>query len=501
MPPLTEVPELLIALDPAAAEPLHRQIYRGIRDGILAGRLGPGVRVPSTRRLAGQLGVSRSTLLVAFTQLSAEGYLVGTVGAGSRVPPELPTRHLERRRAAPPAGAPARPAARLSVRGEALATMPRVPGRRVPAARAFRSGIPPVGAFPLALWARLAARRQRRATHALLYHGTAAGYAPLREAIAGHLAAARGVRCTAEQVLVVSSTQEALELAARLLLDPGDTAWLEDPGWSGARGALVAAGAAIVPVPVDDEGLLVARGVALAPTARLAYVSPSHQYPTGATLSLARRLELLDWATRHDAWVLEDDYDSEYRYAGRPLAALQGLDDAGRVLYVGTFNKTLFPALRLAYLVLPPALVDTFRAARAIGAQHAATLDQAIVADFLVDGHYARHLHRMRALCRERRDALLAAAERALPGLLDFRHIETGLHLLAALPPHVDDAHAARLAAEHGIEAAPFSAFHLGPCVRGGFVLGYADLTPPEIDVAMDRLAEALGPLRRGVPC
>ena len=272
----------------------------------------------------------------------------------------------------------------ISERGRQLAEVPPGP-RLVPYPRAFWIGVPPVDVFPLALWRRLVARRQRCLSPAALHHGPAAGYGPLRDAIAAHLAATRGMRCTGDQVLVFSSAQEALELACRSLLDPGDSAWLENPAWSGARGALIAAGARIVPVAVDSAGIDVARGESAAPEARLAYVTPSHQFPLGVTQSLERRMALLGWASRAGAWILEDDYDSEFRYTGRPLTALHALDASARVLYIGTFNKTIFPALRLAYMVLPPSLVDPILAARRIGGQHSPAFAQHVVADFLAE--------------------------------------------------------------------------------------------------------------------
>jgi GntR family transcriptional regulator/MocR family aminotransferase len=263
------------------------------------------------------------------------------------------------------------------------------------------------------------------------------------------------MRCSLEQVIVLSSAQEALELATRALLDPGDPAWLEDPSWLGARGALTIAEVRIVPVPVDGDGLMVEHGIAAEPDARLAYVSPSHQYPIGVMLSLERRLTLLHWAARSGAWILEDDYDSEYRYAGYPLTALAGLDAAARVLYVGTFNKTMFPSLRLGYLVVPESLIEAFVAVRVIGVQHAPRIEQAILADFIAEGHYERHLRHTRAVCRERRDGLIAAANRELPGLLEFAQMETGLHTVGWLAPNVDDEAIAVAAGREGCGSEP----------------------------------------------
>jgi len=488
---------LLIPLDHESAEPLHRQMYQGLREAILSGRLHAGVRIPSTRWLADYLGVSRTTVLGAFDQLVAEGYIVGVVGSGSFVARQLPDHLLQVRRdvvaAEMPVGIAAPLADRIARLREAPHGADHLPGR-IPA---FRLGVPPVDAFPIALWSRLAAARYRTLEPSQLYHGAPRGMPALREAIVTHHAAARGVRCTPEQVIVVSSAQEAMDLAYRVVLNPGDAVWFEDPGYTGARGAVLAAGGRIVPVPVDANGLVVERGIAMAPTARLAYVTPSHQCPSGATMTVERRLALLDWATRSNGWILEDDYDSEYRYAGCPLTALQGLDVAARVLYIGTFNKTVFPALRLAYLVLPPGLVDAALAVRTLGAQHAPTIDQAILTDFLVEGHYARHVRAMRVVCRQRRDALIEAAEREAAGLVEVDRPDTGLHTVGWLPPGVDDREASAAAARHGVEAPALSSYsYAGPGGRSGLVLGYGGLRPPEIETGMRALAAALRTLR-----
>jgi GntR family transcriptional regulator/MocR family aminotransferase len=278
-----------------------------------------------------------------------------------------------------------------------------------------------------------------------------------------------------------------------VLLDEGDAAWIEDPAYLGARAALLGVGARLVPVPVDREGLDVAEGVARAPDARLAFVTPSHQFPLGVTMSLARRLALLEWAARAGAWVLEDDYDSEYRYAGRPLAALQGLDSAGRVIYLGTFSKVLFPGLRLGYLVVPPDLVDAFLGARGYAGFHSPALEQAVLADFIAEGHFARHIRRMRALYAARQAALVAAVERELPGRLDLRPSDAGMHLVGWLPEGVDDRLVARRARDHGLDVWELSALSIRPPRRGALLLGYAALDEDEIREGVRRLAVALG--------
>jgi GntR family transcriptional regulator/MocR family aminotransferase len=326
--------------------------------------------------------------------------------------------------------------------------------------------------------------------------GDLAGYRPLREAIATHVAAARAVRCDWRQVIVFSSTQQSLDLAARLLLDPGDSVWMEEPGYPGARAAFTASGARVVPVPVDGMGLSVSAGKTLAPATRLAYVTPSHQFPLGTTLSLARRLELLRWATEHEAWIIEDDYDSEFRYTGRPLASLQGIDGGERVIYAGTFNKIFFPSLRLAFLIVPEALVDSFTAARAATDGAPPTLLQGALADFIASGHLAAHIRRMRELYRSRRDALLDAASE-IGRLVALGPADTGLHVVAHLPDGADDRDIARRAHAQGLGAPPLSRYYLGPPSASGLLLGYAHEPPERIRQGIRTLARVLSASRK----
>jgi GntR family transcriptional regulator/MocR family aminotransferase len=337
----------------------------------------------------------------------------------------------------------------------------------------------------------LLGRRARLLVRGSLGYAHAAGLPMLREAIASYLGAARGVTCQPEQVIVVPGSQAALDLSCRLLLDPGDPAWIEEPGYLGARGALLAAGAAPVPVPIDAEGLDVAAGASLSP-ARLVYVTPSHQFPLGVTMSLRRRLELLAWAAAAGAWVLEDDFDSEYRYAGRPVAAMQGIDAAGRVVYVGTFSKTMFPALRAGYLVVPPALVDAFTVAVRITGHQMAVEVQAALADFLAEGHFATHVRRMRSLYAGRQERLVRALRRRLAGLLAVAPREGGMQLSALLPAGADDVAASRAVGSEGVVAPPLSMYHLGTPALRGLHLGYAGVPEREVEPAVDRLARGL---------
>lgn len=500
----SSAPATLVTLDRAVDEPLYRQCYAALRDAILGGRLAPEARLPSTRALAAEHRVSRNTIALAFDQLRAEGYLAARHRAGTFVSATLPDDLLRVRGRRPPV-APTGP-------NRALPTgMPAGwPDARddVPP-RAFRTGVPALDAFPARLWARLVARQWRRPA-ALLGYGDARGYEPLREAIAAHVAAARGAQCDAAQVVVVNGSQQGLALAARLLLAPGESAWVEDPGYPGVRAALAAshrgAGARIIGVPVDDDGIIVSAGMA-APgggDARAAFVSPSHQYPLGATMSVSRRLALLDWAVRRDAWVVEDDYDSEFRYASRPLPCLQGLDPAGgrRVIYVGTFSKTMYPALRLGYVIVPPALVDRFVAARAAEDRHSPTVEQAALAAFIADGHYARHVRRMRALYAERQAALLDAATEgsALGEYVEVAGSGAGMHLIGWLR-HGGvnaDVAVARAAREIGVDVQPVSPMAMTPGLlrRGALMLGYAGYTPAAMRAAAAKLARACARVR-----
>ncbi|MCI0569628.1 MAG: PLP-dependent aminotransferase family protein [Myxococcaceae bacterium] len=467
--------------------PLHRQLSERVRAAILAGTLAPGSRLPSTRTLARDLGVSRSTVELAFSDLSAEGFLERRVGAGSTV--SLPEDSRLPRAVAPlpdvRATAPA-----LSRQGKAVVAQLLAPD--APVVLPFTPCLPAVDAFPVTLWQRALSRQVRALGSQLLGTGEPGGLRALREAIASHLTTARGVRCDWRRVLIVSSTQQSLDLAARLLLDPGDTVWMEEPGYLGARLAFAAAGARLCPVPVDREGLRVEEGVSRAPTARLAYVTPSHQYPLGGTLSAERRRALLEWARQANAWVFEDDYDSELRYTSQPLAAVQAMDEAGRVLYAGTFNKALFPAMRLAYLVVPETLVEAFGRAKALADGQAPLLPQAALADFMERGHFAAHLRRMRQVYGERRDSLLDALRRETSGFLQVGPTDAGMHVSVQLPAGTDDVRLVQRAAEKGLDPRALSALYLGEARTPGLVLGFSGAGPAELRRAVRVLAALL---------
>ena len=479
-------------LDIESALPLYRQIYERLRRAILTGNLSPGSKLPSTRGMAVEIGIARNTVMAAYEQLLAEGYLEGEPGSGTYVSKALPEHLLNAALPVRPvAGAPSR-LPKLSRRGTALAAIPHPVHSKPITACAFRLGSPALDAFPFELWSRLAARHWRGKPSHLLAYGDPAGYLPLREAIAAYLATSRGVQCHPSQVIIVSGSQQGLDLAARMLLDRGDPAWIEDPGYRGIRGAFLAAGARLIPVPVDEEGMNFSSVAHKGDRVRLACITPAHQYPVGITMSMARRLALLEWADRANAWILEDDYDSEYRYAGRPLAALQGIDRHERVIYLGTFSKVFFPSLRLGYLVVPRSLIDPFVRARALCDGHPPTMAQAVLAEFMAQGHFARHLRRMRHLYAERQEVLVRAASRDLKGLLEVPASDGGMHLIGWLDEGIDDRAVARRVAAGGIVTMPLSALASRPLRRGGLLLGYTGIDARAIREGVRRLAEIL---------
>ncbi|MGE0454492.1 MAG: PLP-dependent aminotransferase family protein [Vicinamibacteria bacterium] len=479
---------LLIRVDARRGE-LQRQIYSGLRQAILDGVVGPGERLPSSRELAADLGVSRTTSQLALEQLLAEGYLTTRRGSGTFVARELPDDAPPLRSSPAPAGLRHPP---LSKRGEALvATRPAA--RRVGGPpRPFRIGTPALDLFPVRIWSQLWSRRLRRATPSQLDYGEAAGFPALRQAIADHVRAARGTRCSADQVFIVPGAQRAIDGICRLLLDPGDEAWLEEPGYPGAHSALVGAGARIHSIRVDDDGLDVEAGERQGVRARLVYVTPSHQFPLGVPMSLARRLALLKWASSVGAWVIEDDYDSEFRYGAHPIPCLHGLDVEGRVIYVGSFSKTLFPSLRLGFMIVPPDLHDTLLTVRRNADTYPPLLDQAVLADFLLEGHFERHLRRMRVVYLERLQALEQALLRRCAGGLRLRPTRTGLHAVADLVEAGSREVFAEATARR-VEVTPLDAYFFGSTPSpNALVLGFGSARPDSIDDGVRRLAAAI---------
>lgn len=469
----------------ARADPLHRQLYRWLRQAILDGELPAGTRLPASRVLAADCGLSRNTVVCAFEQLAAEGYIEGRTGSGTVVT----AGPSSARASAPLAGRRAQQA--LSRRGLALSRAYRQLVHEAPPRR-FTPGIPETADFAWPAWSRLVASRSRTHREDTLGYGHAGGFGPLRVSLAAYLAASRGVRCTAEQVLVVTTAQAALEISTRMLTEAGDHAWIESPSYTGALSAFETSGLEVQHIPVDDDGVQVQRITALGATCKIGYVTPSHQYPTGATLSLARRLELLQWAEAANGWLLEDDYDSEFRYRQMPLASIQGLVPAARAIYVGSFSKALFPGLRVAYLVVPtPFALPFCQAIRQTG-QEPSVLLQAALHDFIEQGLFSRHLRHMRAVYAERHGTLHRALRQHLGALGEPVEAAGGLQVLFRLAPRLNGDELAAKARDEGFGLVPirWSNARNGPA--NALLFGIGTIGRDPIDLSVRRLAKIL---------
>jgi len=494
----TIVAPFIMLDDKQSSQPLQRQIYEGLRLAILKGDFKSGARLPATRPLAVELGISRMTVVNAYEQLFAEGYLESKTGAGTFVASELPetllhTPENKTQSANKVADAP-RPL-NISAHGRWLAETRYADVLVVERASKFlpfQHGLPAVEEFPFEIWSRIAQKWQKNPRREVLGYGEPAGFRPLREAIAAHLKSTRGVNCDYSQVIITSGAQQGLTLAAKIFLDAGDEVWIENPCYSGARAALLSVGANLVPVPVDADGFDLQAALAKSKIAKIACVTPSHQYPLGVTMNLSRRLSLLEWARQSEAWIIEDDYNSEYRYGGRPLAAMQGLDRDGRVIYLGTFSKTIFPSLRLGCLVAPKDLAEIFTLARSLNDLHSPLIDQAILADFITEGHFARHLRRMRKLYAERQKILVEEARKELKGLLKLEKSDAGMHLVGWLADGISAEAVSEKAALENLRVLPVAAhgFHLESC--NGLILGYTSFNQQQIKEGIKKLARIL---------
>ena len=482
----TSLPLNLPALRRGAS--LYRWFYDELRAAILEGRLRPGARLPATRDLASAYRLSRATIVTAFDQLKSEGYVEGKAGSGTYVSQVLPEQLLD---VPGPRSEKRLPHRRIALSEYARRLQP-FRGTAQRPLRAFRPNQPALDMFPTTLWAQVAARRLRRVSANLLAGGEALGYRPLRQAVADYLNNSRGVKCSAEQVLILSGAQEALDRTARILLNPGEQVWTEEPGYPGASVVFRAVGARICPVPVDGEGLDLDRGRNRWEPPRLVYVTPAHQFPLGVTMTLRRRLALLEWARRSGTLIFEDDYDSEYRYSGRPVPALQGLDRSGVVIFAGSFSAVLFPALRLGYLVVPPEMVDIFAAAESVSTHHPPLLEQAILCDFITEGHFARHIRRMRELYAERLSVLLECAKDQLGDALEISNVEAGLQTVGWLKRGRKAERIAELASSRDVEVVPLSQYASGRSQREGLILGFAAVEPKELRRGIEELVRAL---------
>jgi len=472
-----------LPIDRRAAMPLFRQVYAGLTMAILERRLRPGARLPASRALAGRLGLSRTAIVGAYEQLLAEGYAIGRVGSGTYVATDLPDKPVGRAR-------PGRPE-RVAQHG-----VPRLAGNVDVTAqsddRPFNLGRTLIDARTADQWRRLNARALRAMPRSHLGYGDPRGSDELRHATAAYLADARAVRCDPGQIIITAGTQHAIDLVVRTLLPKGSEVWVEDPGYPLTREALLAAGVKVQPIQVDAQGLNVTAGRAAAPHARAAFVTPSHQFPTGVVLTMARRLELIAWARAAGAWIVEDDYASEFRYGGRPLSSLQGLDTAERTIYVGTLNKALFPGLRTGYLVVPEPLLRRFVTTRYLMDRQPPGLQQEVLAAFIGEGHLASHIRRMRERYRDQRDLLVDALRRRAGDMLEVEPPDQGMHLVAYLRRGLADSKVERAALGEGVVVRALSALYMRARPRQGLLLGFSGYPATSIDPAVGRLAKAL---------
>ncbi len=473
--------QLTIPLSPKQG-PLFRQVYLGLRGAILAGRLSPGEKLPSTRELAEQLGISRTVALLAYNQLLAEGFATGRSGSGTYVSDAIAARIAPRPRTSAHVQL-----SRFGVSAAEASRTLHLPSRAErPLPLDFAVGCSDLESFPFSVWRRLLLRASRKTRVAELDYGPASGTQALREAVASHLRRSRAVTCDPEQIIIVNGSQQALDLITRVLIERGDRVVIEDPSYQGTREVLRVAGARLCPVRVDRDGIDPER---LPSRARLAFLTPSHQFPTGAVLPLARRLALLAWAKRANAVIVEDDYDGEFHYAGQPVEALQSLDREGRVLYIGTFSRTIFSALRIGYLVVPEPLIAAFSAAKWLCDRHTATLEQQTLAAFIGEGHYERYLRKVRRRNASRRNMMLASIAERMEGRVDVTGEGAGAHMV--LWPHRRgrEDHWVEAAAGSGICVYGIAPYYIKPPQRGGLMLGYARLSEPEIREGIRRLA------------
>lgn len=478
-----------IKIDKGAEKKISIQLYMALRDLLLNGGLAPGERLPATRTLAEEIGVSRTTVIDAVDRLVSEGLLAARVGSGTYVSEALAGR-LE------PKPRPAGDTAIKAIPHLSHATRHAIPGfarrLRLPhKSQAFTTALPALDAFPMAQWARLSARHWRKGRDDNMGYGEPFGYAPLRRAIARQLNASRGIRCSPEQIFITNGAQRAFSLIGGMLVNPGEPVWFENPGAIGARNAFVAIGAIPIPVAVDKEGLCVQDGLARAPHFRLAFVTPSHQQPLGHVMSLPRRLALLKAASEADAMVVEDDYDGEFYFGDQPMPTLKSIDTHGRVIYVGTFSKSLFPSLRLGYALVPDGLVESFERISQTWLSGVPTVTQAIVAEFMDEGMFATHIRTMRQIYKYRHDLLVSAARR-LAGRIDLQPTKSGFHAVGMLAPGLEESSIVEKARRAGVVIAGLSRYTVAPIAERGLVFGFGCAAPGDIRKGLEILDRLL---------
>ncbi len=489
---LDEIPSAGINLDPKLKIPLYKQLYKQLRKAILEKRFKGDQKMPGTRTLASALGISRNTVNLAYEQLIIEGYLKGVTGAGTFVTGELPDEVLIPKQSETPNQKDNIRKFHLHKLDDEVLFFSKKNSLQeniLP----FRSGIPAVSEFPFETWTKITNLVLRNMNSSYLGYGDAAGYKPLRIAIASYLRTYRAVRCNDEQVIIVNGSQQALHLICKTLLQNSSKVWMEDPGYPGARISFLSSGAKIYPVPVNEEGLDLNYAIKNYPAPEIIYTTPSHQYPLGYTMSIAKRLKLLEWANKQETWLIEDDYDSEYRYTGNPLPSVQGLDSGGCVIYAGTFSKVLFPGLRIGYVVLPSAgITEQFIAAKAITDRQSSIIEQVVLARFIEEGHFTRHIRKMRMLYKQRQDYFISEINKELEPLLKINPSGAGMHLIGWLPKNFDDADISKRAKQNMLYVNPLSYYKIKFSLPPGLILGYTAFDEKTIRNGVQKLAKSL---------
>jgi len=468
---IEEIPLVSLNINSSSSVPLYKQLYNIFRQSILEGKYSPGQKLPGTRSLAAALNISRNTAVLAFEQLLIEGYIKGKIGSGTFVN-EIPDNILNIKENIN------RKKSEQKITTNLISQLgsPGLIRRNISTEEIipFQNGLPSLDEFPIKIWLKLNNQISRSLSNNHLGYGDAAGYRPFREEIASYLRTYRAVNCSADQIIIVNGSQQGLDLIMRVLLKPGDIVWHEDPGYFGARASMLFAGAKIFPSPLDNEGLNIEYSSKKYPAPKLIYTTPSHQFPLGLTMSVSRRIQLLQYASRNNCWIIEDDYDSEFRYSGSPLPSLQGMDKNNCVLYLGTFSKVLFPGLRLGYLVLPdPQMLEVFVSAKSMMDRQSPVFEQMITSQFLKEGYFTRHIRKMRTLYKERQEFLINEIDRELNGVVKVNPSDTGMHIIAWLPENLNDAIISRKAKENNLIAYPLSEYVLKFKQKPGLLLGY----------------------------
>lgn len=488
---IDEIPLVALKLDYSCKVPLYKQLYDLLRNAILEGKINPGKRLPGTRSLAAELNISRNTVAIAFEQLRIEGYITGKTGSGSFVnelPDKKPIQNALSKENVITKGSAK---SKKGVKELPVIVLPRLvnDAKVIP----FQNGIPAINEFPIKTWIKIINQTSINISNLHLSYGDAAGYKPLREAIAFYLQTYRAVHCTPDQIIIINGSQQGLDLIGRVLLKKGFRVWLEDPGYFGVRASMISVDASIYPCPLDEEGLDLSYSVNHNPKPDLIYTTPSHQFPLGQTMSVARRIQLLNYAKKNRCWIIEDDYDSEFRYIGNPLPSLQGMDQSKSVLYLGTFSKVLVPGLRLGYLVLPDAkMVEAFTSMKYIMDRQSPILEQITLAKYIEEGHFTKHIRKMRMLYKSRQEFLIEEINKKLSGLVSVKPSSSGMHIIVWPSKKISDKKVAAEALKIDLIVNPLSEYSIKFHQKPGLILGYTAFDEQEIKKGVNKLQQVL---------